>query len=162
MVEDNWKKFKIIGKDRFIAFAGIAHSCLKVVIFALYKQSLPFSSWKKEIEKYIKIIPYSNINSKSMICIGGKDNQVFNISSFSNNPMHVVTDFILDSTDIKYVFLNNVENEVHLGIEFMRIMQKQGAFDYQNVLFGQKELNNLVSNINALYANQNISFIILF
>lgn len=161
-VEDNWKKFKIIGKDRFIAFAGTAHTCLKVVSFASDKQSMPFSSWKKEIEKYVKIIPYSNINSKAMICIGGKDSQVFKISTFSNDPMLVVTDFILDSTDVKYVFLNNIENEVNLDIEFMRIMQKQGSLDYQNVLSGQKELNNLVSNINPLYVNKNISFRTLF
>ncbi|EFF25564.1 hypothetical protein [Enterococcus faecium] len=76
--------------------------------------------------------------------------------------MLVVTDFILDSTDVKYVFLNNIENEVNLDIEFMRIMQKQGSLDYQNVLSGQKELNNLVSNINPLYVNKNISFRTLF
>lgn len=76
--------------------------------------------------------------------------------------MLVVTDFILDSTDVKYVFLNNIENEVNLDIEFMRIMQKQGSLDYQNVLSGQKELNNLVSNINPFYVNKNISFRTLF
>lgn len=94
--------------------------------------------------------------------MGGKDSQVFKISSFSNDPMLVVTNFILDSTDIKYVFLNNIENEADLDIEFMRIMQKQGSLDYQNVLSGQKELNNLVSNINPLYVNKNISFRTLF
>ena len=160
-IQNDWEKYRIIGGNRFIAFAGTVHSCFSVVDIAINKQHLSYELWTTEVRRATKSIAYSDSMSKAMICIGGCDEGILKIDTFSNKPEHEDTSIILSNTDIAYVFLHNIENELNLENEFMQMAMRYGSFEASDILLAQRDLNNLVSDVNPSMVNKNVSSITL-
>lgn len=155
-IEDDWVKFKIINEDKFIAFAGTVHTCFEVIDYAFEIKDLDYNIWEEKVRDKTINMPYDDMTSKAMICVGGRENGL-KISSFSNKSLQEVQKFDLTTTDISYVFLSNIDKELDLDAEFMKCARRYKSLKSRDILQAQKELNNIVSDVNSLQVNKNIT-----
>ncbi|OAK72694.1 hypothetical protein [Lederbergia galactosidilytica] len=146
-IDQRYKKFHRISKKQFIAFAGnsgLAEEAVRIVGYNNEERDLASIAVSIR-EQLIKKVP-PNIASCQLI-LGGLEKRKFVIYSFNNDPNRELLFQEPIGDDPVYSFLSDSSNGLNLDKEINKIYPKYGFNTPTKTLKIQKELNNVVADV---------------
>lgn len=165
VIKEDYKKFRKINNDQFIAYAGAKEICEK------FAEHLKFSASQRYDLKLVAEDLFSTIKSitpyerfKTSFIIGGiSENNEIEFYTLSNNPLEEkVKSYLSHGDGVSYGFLSNEENEDKINLENTLIshLSKTGFNTPNKCIRAQKMLNADVEKIDPTVNRRTFELII--
>lgn len=144
-VERNYKKFRKISENQFVAFGGnkgVAEMITEEIGFADHELNLLDISSNLR-ERLIRELAPEQANIS--LAIGGIQNEKIIFYSFNNNPTQEMLTHVPKGDGIEYVFLHGEQAQLGLTRQAQLLAERYGHRSPTKTKKIQKELNDFVA-----------------